>query len=110
MTKYRSLLIGSGSYLPERILNNWEIAERLDTSHEWIVKRTGIFQRHIAADNELTSDLAVAAAQKALLSANMTADDVDLILVATTTPDETFPATATSSSNSPRHWPWWRST
>jgi len=91
----RTLLIGCGSYLPERILTNEELAVRVDTSDEWIRQRTGIGQRHIAADGEFTSDLATRAAERALEHAGLTPEDVDVIVLATTTPDETFPATAT---------------
>ncbi|HEY9566785.1 MAG TPA: beta-ketoacyl-ACP synthase III [Thalassobaculum sp.] len=91
----RTLLIGSGSYLPERILTNEELAARVDTSDEWILQRTGIGQRHIAADGELTSDLGTRAARQALEHAGLAAEDLDVIVVATTTPDDTFPATAT---------------
>ncbi|HLT79221.1 MAG TPA: beta-ketoacyl-ACP synthase III [Ferrovibrio sp.] len=90
----RSVVAGCGSYLPERILTNAELAKMVDTSDEWITERTGIRQRHIAADNEKTSDLALKAAQAALAHAGMTADEIDLIVLATATPDETFPATA----------------
>ncbi|MCR9255048.1 MAG: ketoacyl-ACP synthase III [Alphaproteobacteria bacterium] len=92
----RSKIIGCGSYLPENILTNDDLAARMDTSDEWIQKRTGIRQRHIAADDEKTSDLAVNAARDALDHAGLEAGDIDLIVVATTTPDETFPATATT--------------
>lgn len=92
---YRSRLVGWGGYLPARIVTNAELAQRLDTSDEWIVQRTGIRQRHIAAEGELTSDLALGAARKAMAVAGKTAADIDLVIVATTTPDETFPATAT---------------
>ncbi len=92
----RSRVIGTGSYLPARVLANADLAARLDTSDEWIVERTGIRQRHIAADGELTSDLAVAAARPALEAAALSADDIDLIVLATATPDQTFPATATA--------------
>ena len=95
MSMRRSLLIGCGSYLPERILSNAELAKKIDTSHEWIVQRTGIHQRHVAADGELTSDLALAASRRALEAARIGVDEIDLIIVATTTPDDTFPATAT---------------
>ncbi len=95
MSVRRSLLVGCGSYLPERVLSNAELAEKVDTSHEWIVQRTGIHQRHVAAEGELTSDLAINASNKALAAAGIAARDVDLIVVATTTPDDTFPATAT---------------
>ena len=91
----RARIIGTGSYLPERILTNAALAERLDTSDEWIVERTGIRQRHIAAEDEFTSDLGTAAARKALDAAGVTAANIDLIIVATATPDQTFPACAT---------------
>ena len=91
----RSRIIGCGSYLPERILTNEELSTMVDTSDEWIVSRTGIRQRHIAADGQLTSDLAVEAARKAMDAAGVSAADLDMIVVATTTPDKTFPATAT---------------
>jgi 3-oxoacyl-[acyl-carrier-protein] synthase III len=91
----RSEIIGCGSYLPERIVTNNELAKTVDTSDEWIVTRTGIQQRHIAADDEKTSDLAFKAGLRALEHAEMAATDLDLVIVATTTPDNTFPATAT---------------
>ncbi len=91
----RSHIIGCGSYLPEKILTNEELATMVDTSDQWIVERTGIRQRHIAADGELTSDLAFHSAEKALKDAGMAARDLDMIVLATTTPDNTFPATAT---------------
>ena len=91
----RSIVAGIGSYLPERIVTNAELAERIDTSDEWIQERSGIRQRHIVADGEMTSDLATAAAQRALTAAGMAPDDIGIIIVATSTPDETFPATAT---------------
>jgi 3-oxoacyl-[acyl-carrier-protein] synthase-3 len=90
----RSVLIGVGSYLPKRVLANAELARRVDTSDEWIVERTGIRERRIAAEDEKTSDLAIAASVEALANAGREARDVDLIVVATTTPDLTFPATA----------------
>lgn len=90
----RSVVVGCGSYLPERILTNADLAKMVDTSDEWIVERSGIRQRHIAADNEKTSDLAIKASQAALKNAGLTADDIDLIVLATATPDQTFPATA----------------
>ncbi|WP_420404926.1 beta-ketoacyl-ACP synthase III [Nisaea sp.] len=95
MTLKKSLLVGCGAYLPQRIVTNDELAEKVDTSDEWISKRTGIRQRHVAADGEMTSDLAVAAARAALENAGMEIADIDLIVVATTTPDDTFPSTAT---------------
>jgi 3-oxoacyl-[acyl-carrier-protein] synthase-3 len=90
----RSAVTGVGSYLPEQIVTNDDLAKIVDTSDEWIVERTGIRQRHKARDDQPTSDLAVEAARKALEDAGKTAADVDLIIVATTTPDMTFPATA----------------
>lgn len=90
----RALIAGSGAYLPARVVPNAELAARLETSDEWIAERTGIRQRHVAAEGELTSDLAVAAARAALADAGAGVDDVDFIVVATTTPDRTFPATA----------------
>ncbi|MFQ5972654.1 MAG: beta-ketoacyl-ACP synthase III [Alphaproteobacteria bacterium] len=95
MSVRRSQVSGIGSYLPERIVTNDELAEFLDTSDDWIASRTGIRQRHIAANGELTSDLAVAAARSALDASGFEVSDVDLIVLATSTPDETFPATAT---------------
>lgn len=95
MSVIRSVVRGVGSYLPERVLTNAELAKKVDTSDEWIVQRTGIRQRHIAAEGELTSDLAVKAARRAMSAAGMDIADIDLIIVATTTPDMTFPATAT---------------
>jgi len=91
----RSRVIGCGAYLPERIVTNAELASRLDTSDEWIVQRTGIRQRHVAAPGELTSDLAFHAATQALDRARLKGSDIDLIVLATATPDHTFPATAT---------------
>jgi 3-oxoacyl-[acyl-carrier-protein] synthase-3 len=91
----RSAAVGCGAYLPERVLTNDDLAKMVDTSNEWIVQRTGIRKRHIAAEGEVTSDLATAAAGKALARAGIGVDDVDLIVVATATPDQTFPATAT---------------
>ena len=90
----RSLVAGCGAYLPSRILTNADLARKLETSDEWIVQRTGIRERRIAAEGELTSDLAVRSAEAALKNASMSGNDIDLIVVATSTPDETFPATA----------------
>ena len=95
MSVIRSVVRGCGSYLPERILTNDELSRMVDTSDEWISARTGIRQRHIAADGELTSDLALHAARAALADAGTAARDIDLIVLATSTPDQTFPATAT---------------
>ena len=91
----KSVFIGCGAYLPQRKVSNDELAAKVDTSDDWIVARTGISSRHIAADGELTSDLAHAAAVTALSSAGMAASELDLIVLATATPDQTFPATAT---------------
>ena len=90
----RSVALGCGSYLPQRILTNAELARRIDTSDEWIVQRTGIRQRHIAADGECTSHLAINAARAALADAGIDAQSIDLIVLATSTPDNTFPSTA----------------
>src|SRR4030088_1116917 len=90
----RSQIVGVGGYLPERIVTNEELATRLDTSDAWIRQRTGIGQRRIAADGELTSDLAYHAARQALERAGMNGNDLDLLVLATATPDNTFPATA----------------
>lgn len=95
MSRIRSVVRGCGSYLPSKVMTNADLTKVVDTTDEWIVERTGIRQRHIAADGELTSDLAIAAARRALDQADLGADDIDLIVVATSTPDETFPATAT---------------
>ena len=91
----RSVVQGCGSYLPERLVTNDELAKKVDTSDEWIQQRTGIRQRHIAAEGEFTSHLAIKASQRALDHAGVKASDLDLIVLATATPDETFPATAT---------------
>jgi 3-oxoacyl-[acyl-carrier-protein] synthase-3 len=95
LANLRSVVRGCGACLPERILTNDELSRMVDTSDEWIVKRTGIHQRHIAAEGETTSQLGTRAAQAALASAGLTGDDIDLIVCATSTPDYTFPATAT---------------
>ncbi|MEE2968701.1 MAG: beta-ketoacyl-ACP synthase III [Pseudomonadota bacterium] len=92
----RSVIAGCGAYLPERVLTNEELAGKVDTTDEWIVKRTGIRQRHIAADGEMTSDLALAAGRSALKDAGIAPEEIDIIVLATATPDETFPATATT--------------
>ncbi|HEV7409141.1 MAG TPA: beta-ketoacyl-ACP synthase III [Bradyrhizobium sp.] len=94
MNTIRSVVLGCGSYLPQRILTNAELAAKVDTSDEWIVQRTGIRQRHIAAEGEFTSHLAIKAAQAALADAGVDAQSIDLIVLATSTPDNTFPATA----------------
>jgi 3-oxoacyl-[acyl-carrier-protein] synthase-3 len=92
----RSQIMGCGAFLPRTVLSNAELAKRVDTSDEWIRERTGIHQRHIVAKGEKTSDLALHAARAALASAKMDVGELDMIVVATTTPDETFPATATT--------------
>ena len=90
----QSLLTGTGSYLPEKFLTNLDLTEFMDTDDAWIKQRTGIEKRHIVAEGELTSDLAIKAGTAALESAGITANDLDAIVIATTTPDDTFPATA----------------
>jgi 3-oxoacyl-[acyl-carrier-protein] synthase III len=94
MSEQRSLIIGTGSYLPAEILTNADIAKRVDTSDEWIIERTGIKSRRIAAPNEMTSDLAIAAAKAAIADTGVAPSSIDLIVLATATPDRTFPATA----------------
>ncbi|WP_421998291.1 beta-ketoacyl-ACP synthase III [Reyranella sp.] len=91
----RSVVQGCGAYLPDRVVTNEELAKKVDTSDEWIRQRTGIRQRYIAAEGEFTSHLAIKASERALEHAGLKAADVDLIVLATATPDETFPATAT---------------
>jgi 3-oxoacyl-[acyl-carrier-protein] synthase-3 len=90
----RSVVLGCGSYLPSRVLTNTELAKTVDTSDEWIVQRTGIHERRIAAPGELTSDLSIHAAKAALAHAKVDAQSIDLIVLATSTPDQTFPASA----------------
>ena len=92
----RSILRAVGGYLPDRIVTNNDLTQTLDTSDEWIRERTGICRRHIAAPGELTSDLAMAAALRALARTDLDPGRIDLIIVATSTPDHTFPATATA--------------
>ena len=94
MTMLRSVMLGCGSYLPSQILTNEELARKVDTSDDWIVQRTGIHERRIAAPGELTSHMAVRAAQAALAHAHVDAQSIDLIVLATSTPDNTFPASA----------------
>ncbi|MEX0589759.1 MAG: beta-ketoacyl-ACP synthase III [Xanthobacteraceae bacterium] len=94
MSTIRSIIRGVGGYLPAHVMTNADLAKKVATSDEWIVQRTGIRERRIAAEGEKTSDLGLAAARKALASARMPADAVDLIVLATSTPDQTFPATA----------------
>lgn len=95
MNTIKSVIRGCGAYLPEKIVTNQELAKTVDTSHEWIVERTGIHQRHVAAEGEFTSDLATKAALMALDHAGLGPNDIDLIIVATASPDFTFPSTAT---------------
>ncbi|WP_426042265.1 beta-ketoacyl-ACP synthase III [Brevundimonas sp. TWP2-3-4b1] len=94
MSVIRSAVTGVGSFLPEKVVTNADLSKFVDTSDEWILERTGIRQRHQARDDQPTSDLAAEAARRALADAGRTAADVDMIIVATTTPDMTFPATA----------------
>jgi 3-oxoacyl-[acyl-carrier-protein] synthase III len=95
----RSVVLGCGSYLPQRVVTNAELASRIDTSDEWIVQRTGIRERHIAADGEFTSHLALNAARAALSAADVDPQSIELIVLATSTPDNTFPATAVAVQN-----------
>lgn len=95
MSVKRSVVLGCGSYLPSKIMTNADLAKIVDTSDEWIVERSGIKERRIAADGETTADLALAAAQAALVDAKLDPQEIDLIILATSTPDNTFPATAT---------------
>lgn len=94
MAVIRSVVRGCGAYLPDRIVTNYELSKRLDTSDQWITERTGIKQRHIAADGEFTSHMAIAASKQALVRSGLDSADIDLVIVATSTPDQTFPATA----------------
>jgi len=89
-----SKIIGTGSYLPAKVLTNYDLEKIVDTSHDWIVSRSGIVERHFAAENELTSDLALQASLRAIESAGISAEDIDLVIVATTSPDQIFPSTA----------------
>ena len=95
MSVIRSVVLGCGAYLPDNVVGNDELAKCVDTSDAWILERTGIRRRHIARDGEVTSDLALKAGEAALKAAGVSANEIDLIVCATTTPDETFPATAT---------------
>jgi 3-oxoacyl-[acyl-carrier-protein] synthase-3 len=92
----RSVVLGCGGYLPSRVVTNAELARTVDTTDEWIVQRTGIRERHIAAEGEMTSDLALHAARAALADAGVEAQSIDLIVLGTSTPDNTFPAAAVS--------------
>ena len=94
MAVIRSVIRGVGAHLPKRIMTNDDFSRIVETTDEWITERTGIKQRHIAADDELTSDLGIAAARQALVRSGIAPGDIDLIICATATPDRTFPATA----------------
>ena len=94
MSDIRSVVKGVGGYLPDRIVTNEDLSATVDTSDEWIVARTGIRERRIVADGQLTSSMAIEAAKRALADAELEASDIDLIILATSTPDQTFPATA----------------
>ncbi len=96
MTSVRSIVTGTGSYLPERIMTNEDLSRVVETTDDWITERTGIRNRHIAAEGELTSDLALHAARAAIADAGIELQEIDTIIMATTTPDNTFPATATT--------------
>lgn len=99
MKRTRSIVRGIGSYLPKRVVTNQDLEKQVETSHEWIVQRTGIEQRHLADDSETTSVLGIKAAEAALADAGLKAEDIDLIVCATSTPDHTFPSTATMIQN-----------
>ena len=94
MNRRSVLMVGAGSYLPSHVMTNDDLSEFVETDDSWIKQRTGIGQRHIVAEGEKTSDLAVHAAQRALKNARLSAADIDIIIIATTTPDDTFPSTA----------------
>ncbi len=89
-----SKIIGTGSYLPARVVTNFDLEKIVDTSHDWIFSRSGVVERHFAADGEMASDLAMHASRKAIEAAGMSVDEIDLVIVATTTPDQIFPSTA----------------
>jgi 3-oxoacyl-[acyl-carrier-protein] synthase III len=89
-----SKIVGTGSYLPAQVVTNYDLEKKVDTSHDWIFSRTGIVERHVAAEGEMSSDLALHASKRALEAAGISANDIDLIIVATTTPDHIFPSTA----------------
>ncbi|MEO1265923.1 MAG: beta-ketoacyl-ACP synthase III [Pseudomonadota bacterium] len=99
MATIRSVFRGVGASLPKRVVDNHELSKIVDTNHDWIVERTGIHARHIAADDETTSDLGLAAAKQALVRSGLDSTDIDLIICATATPDRTFPATAVRIQN-----------
>ena len=93
--KVKSKIISTGSYLPKKFLTNYDLEKTVDTTDSWIFERTGIKKRHLAAENELTSDIAFEAAKRALENSGLKAEEIDMIILATTTPDLTVPATAT---------------
>ena len=99
MSKKYSRIISTGSYLPEKILTNYDLEKMVDTSHDWIFERTGINQRHIADENESTVDMAYKASLKSIERSNINAEDIDMIIVATTTPERAFPSTAVLLQN-----------
>ena len=99
MSKKYSRIISTGSYLPEKILTNYDLEKMVDTSHDWIFERTGINQRHIAHENESTVDMAYRASLKSIEKSNINAEDIDMIIVATTTPERAFPSTAVLLQN-----------
>ena len=99
MTLLRSIVRGCGSYLPPRVLTNKELENIVSTSDEWIVQRTGIRERHIAADDETTSTMGIEAGRAAIADAGLEPGDIDLVVCATSTPDYTFPSTATQIQN-----------
>lgn len=99
MTKKYSRIISTGSYLPDKILTNYDLEKMVDTSHDWIYERTGISQRHIADDNESTVDMAYQASLKSIERSNIDINDIDMIIVATTTPERAFPSTAVLLQN-----------
>ena len=99
MSKKYSRIISTGSYLPEKILTNYDLEKMVDTSHDWIFERTGINQRHIADENESTVDMAYEASLKSIEKSNINTEDIDMIIVATTTPERAFPSTAVLLQN-----------
>ena len=94
MAVNRTVIRGVGAYLPKRIMTNQDMSKIVDTTDDWITERTGIKQRHIAAEGEFTSDLGIAAAKQALIRSGIDPVEIDLVICATATPDKTFPATA----------------
>ena len=99
MSKIYSKINGTGSYLPDKILTNYDLEKLVDTTHEWIYERTGIVQRHIASDNESSVDMAYSSSIEALKKSNISVDQIDMIVVATTTPERKFPSSAVLLQN-----------